>query len=413
MKLDRRTLMGGGLAFAGVVWSAGVSRAQAASTIRIGHITDMAGVYRDVEGPTSVACVKQAIEEFVAQNPEIKIELLVADHQNKADVGLGIIRRWFDENDVDVITNVGNSSVALGAKTLVENKDKVALITSAGSSDLTGKSCSTNMLHWSWDSWCLAHSTATSLVRAGGDKWFFVTADYAFGHAAQADATKFVELAGGEVLGFVRYPYGATSDFSSFLLRAQSSGANVVAFANSGADLINCLKQAEEFGLTASGARLAAMVGYITDVLGMGLQVAKSLTLTETFYWDLNDRTRTFMNRIKPKLENGVFPNMSQAGDYSATLHYLKAVRELGVGRAKASGRDVIELMKKMPTDDDCFGQGSIRADGRKIHPAYLFEVKKPEESKQRGDIYKLISTLPADEAFRPITEGNCPLIHS
>jgi branched-chain amino acid transport system substrate-binding protein len=413
MKLDRRTFIGGGLAVAGVVWSAGASRAQTASTIRIGHITDMAGIYRDVEGPTSVACVKQAIEEFVAQNPETRIELLVADHQNKADVGLGIIRHWFDENDVDVITNVGNSSVALGARTVVENKDKVALITSAGSSDLTGKSCSTNMLHWSWDSWCLAHSTATSLVRTGGDKWFFVTADYAFGHAAQADATKFVELAGGKVLGFVRYPYGAISDFSSFLLRAQSSGANVIAFANSGADLINCLKQADEFGLTASGARLAAMVGYITDVLGMGLPVAKGLTLTETFYWDLNDRTRAFMNRIRPKLESGVFPNMSQVGDYSATLHYLKAVKELGVGRAKTSGRDTIELMKKIPTDDDCFGKGSIRADGRKIHPAYLFEVKKPEESKHRGDIYKLISTLPADEAFRPIAEGNCPLIPS
>lgn len=413
MKLDRRTFVGGGLAAAGgIVWSAGTSRAQTANTIRIGHITDMAGVYRDVEGPTSVACAKQAIEEFTAQNPEIKVELLIADHQNKADVGLGIIRHWFDENDVDLITNVGNSSVALGAKTLVENKNKVALITSAGSSDLTGKSCSTNMLHWSWDSWCLAHSTATSLVRTGGDKWFFVTADYAFGHAAQADATKFVELAGGKVLGFVRYPYGATSDFSSFLLRAQGSGANVIAFANSGADLLNCLKQSEEFGLTASGARLAAMVGYITDVLGMGLPVAKGLTLTETFYWDLNDRTRAFMNRIRPKLESGVFPNMSQVGDYSATLHYLKAVKELGVGRAKASGRDTIELMKKMPTDDDCFGKGSIRADGRKIHPAYLFEVKKPEESKQRGDIYKLISTLPTDEAFRPIAEGNCPLVH-
>ena len=411
MKINRRMFVGGGLASAGVVWSAGAARAQAANTIRIGHITDMAGVYRDVEGPTSVACTQLAIDEFVAQNPDIKVELLVADHQNKADIGLAVIRRWFDEGDVDVITNVGNSSVALGAKTLVEDKNKVSLITSAGSSDLTGKSCSKNMIHWSWDSWCLAHSTATSLVKTGGDKWFFVTADYAFGHAAQADATKFVELAGGKVLGAVRYPYGATSDFSSFLLSAQSSGANVIAFANSGADLINCLKQAQEFGLTASGARLAAMVGYITDVLGMGLPVAKGMTLTETFYWDLNDRTRAFMNRIRPKLKSNVFPNMSQVGDYSATLHYLKAVKELGVVRAKASGRDVVELMKKMPTDDDCFGKGSIREDGRKIHPAYLFEVKKPEESRGPGDIYKLVSTLPAENAFRPLAEGNCPLV--
>lgn len=413
MKLDRRTFIGGGLASAGLVWSAGPSRAQEASTVRIGHITDMAGVYRDVEGPTSVACAQQAIDEFVSQNPDLKVELLVADHQNKADIGLGIIRRWFDESGVDVITNVGNSSVALGARTLVKDKNKVSLVTSAGSSDLTGKSCSANVLHWSWDSWCLAHSTATSLVKTGGDKWFFVTADYAFGHAAQADATKFVEIAGGKVLGSVRYPYGATSDFSSFLLQAQNSGANVIAFANSGADLINCLKQGQEFGLTASGARFAAMVGYITDVLGMGLPVAKGMTLTETFYWDLNDRTRAFMNRIRPKLDSGVFPNMSQAGDYSATLHYLKAVKELGVARAKASGRDVVELMKKLPTDDDCFGKGSVRPDGRKIHPAYLFEVKKPEESKQRGDIYKLISTLPAEEAFRPLADGNCPLVRN
>jgi branched-chain amino acid transport system substrate-binding protein len=413
MKINRRIFVGGGLASAGVVWSGGASRAQAANTIRIGHITDMAGVYRDVEGPTSVACTQLAIDEFVAQNPDIKVELLVADHQNKADIGLGIIRRWFDEGDVDVITNVGNSSVALGAKTVVEDKNKVSLITSAGSSDLTGKNCSKNTIHWSWDSWCLAHSTATSLVKTGGDKWFFVTADYAFGHAAQADATKFVELAGGKVLGAVRYPYGATGDFSSFLLSAQSSGANVIAFANSGADLINCLKQAQEFGLTASGARLAAMVGYITDVLGMGLPVAKGMTLTETFYWDLNDRTRAFMNRIQPKLKSGVFPNMSQVGDYSATRHYLKAVKELGVVRAKASGRDIVELMKKMPTDDDCFGKGSIREDGRKIHPAYLFEVKKPEESRGPGDIYKLVSSLPAEEAFRPLAEGNCPLIRS
>jgi branched-chain amino acid transport system substrate-binding protein len=410
MKLDRRIFVGGGLATAGALWTFGNARAQEANTIRIGHITDMSGIYRDVEGPTSVACTKQAVEEFVAQNPSFKIETLVADHQNKADVGLAVIRRWFDENGVDAITNVGNSSVALGAKTLVEGKDKVALITSAGSSDITGKSCSTNTLHWSWDSWCLAHSTATSLVKTGGDKWFFVTADYAFGHAAQADATKFAELAGGKVLGAVRYPYGSTSDFSSYLLQAQASGANVIAFANSGADLLNCLKQAQEFGLTTK-ARLAAMVGYITDVLGMGLPVANGLTLTETFYWDLNDRTRGFMKRIAPKLETGVFPNMSQVGDYSATLHYLKAVKELGVARAKASGRDVIEMMKKMPTDDDCFGKGSIRADGRKIHPAYLFEVKKPEESKSRGDIYKLVSTLPAEQAFRPIADGNCPLI--
>jgi branched-chain amino acid transport system substrate-binding protein len=373
----------------------------------------MSGIYRDVEGPTSVACAQQAIDEFTAQNPDIKVELLVADHQNKPDVGLAVIRQWFDEGGVDIITNVGNSSVALGAKAIVEAKDKVSLVTSAGSSDLTGKSCSPNMLHWSWDSWCLAHSTATALVRTGGDKWFFVTADYAFGHAAQADASKFVEAAGGKILGSVKYPYGSTTDFSSFLLQAQGSGANVIAFANSGSDLINCLKQAQEFGLEQGGTRMAAMVGYITDVLGMGLPVAQGLSLTETFYWDLDDRTRSFMRRIKPKLPANVFPNMSQAGDYSGLVHYLKAVKELGIARAKASGREVVEVMKRMPTDDDCFGKGMVRADGRKIHPAYLFEVKKPSESKSAGDIYKHVSTVAAEEAFRPLAEGGCSLVRT
>jgi len=412
MQIDRRLFIGSGLAAAAMM-PARLSRAQEAKTIRIGVITAMSGVYRDVSGPTTVACAQQAVAEFTAQNPDIKVEVLVADHQNKPDVGLAIIRQWFDQGGIDMIENVGNSAIALGARGILEEKKKAALITTAGSSDLTGASCSANWVHWSWDSWCLAHSTATSLVRAGGKKWFFITADYAFGHAAEADASKFVKVAGGQVLGAIRYPLGTTTDFSSFLVQAQSSGADVVAFANSGAELITCLKQAQEFGLESGGIRMAAMVGYITDVVSMGLPTAKGLSMTETFYWDLNDRTRSFMERIKPKLPAKVFPNMSQAGDYACVLHYLKAVKELGVERAKASGRDVIDLMKKMPTDDDCFGKGSIRADGRKIHPAYLFEVKKPEESKGLGDVYKLVSTLSADEAFRPLSEGGCPLIRT
>ena len=410
MNMTRRDFVGAGLA---VTLAPRLARAQSDNTIRIGVITDMSGIYRDVSGPTTVACAQQAAAEFMEANPSIKVEILVADHQNKADVGLAIIRKWFDQDGVDVIENVGNSSIALGTKYLIEDKNKAALITTAGSSDLTGKSCSANLVHWAWDSWCLAHSTATSLVRTGGSKWFFITADYAFGHAAEADAAKFVKAAGGTVLGSVRYPFGSTSDFSSFLLQAQSSGANVIAFANSGDELINCLKQAQEFGLDRNGTRMAALVGYVTDVIGMGLSTAKGLSLTETFYWDLNDRTRAFMNRVKPRLAANVYPNMSQAGDYASVLHYLKAVKELGVERAKRNGREVIELMKKMPTDDDCFGQGSIRADGRKIHPAYLFEVKKPEESKSAGDVYKLISTLSAAEAFRPLEEGNCALVRS
>jgi branched-chain amino acid transport system substrate-binding protein len=298
----------------------------------------------------------------------------------------------------------------MSAKYLIEGQNKVAMITTAGSSDLTGKGCSRNQVHWSWDSWCLSHSTATSVVRTGGKKWFFITADYAFGHAAEADATKFIKAAGGTVLGAVRYPFGSTTDFSSFLLQAQSSGAEVIGFANSGSELISALKQAQEFGLDANGTRMAAMIGYITDVVAMGLPTAKGLSLTETFYWDLNDRTRAFMERVRPRLAKNTFPNMSQAGDYACVTHYLKAVKELGVERARA-GRDVVDLMKKMPTDDDCFGQGKIREDGRKIHPAYLFQVKRPEESKGPGDVFKLVSTLPTEEAFRPIEDGGCPYL--
>jgi branched-chain amino acid transport system substrate-binding protein len=410
MTIDRRTFVTGTLA-AATLGPLSRARAQgAAKPIKIGVITDMSGVYRDVSGPTTVACVEQAIAEFKSANPDIKVEMLVADHQNKADVGLGIIRKWFDQDGVDMIQNVGNSSIALGAKYLIEGQNKVAMITTAGSSDLTGKGCSRNQVHWSWDSWCLSHSTATSVVRTGGKKWFFITADYAFGHAAEADATKFIKAAGGTVLGAVRYPFGSTTDFSSFLLQAQSSGAEVIGFANSGSELISALKQAQEFGLDANGTRMAAMIGYITDVVAMGLPTAKGLSLTETFYWDLNDRTRAFMERVRPRLAKNAFPNMSQAGDYACVTHYLKAVKELGVERARA-GRDVVDLMKKMPTDDDCFGQGKIREDGRKIHPAYLFQVKRPEESKGPGDVFKLVSTLPTEEAFRPIEDGGCPYL--
>ena len=411
MDLTRRRLLGTAFAAGAVAaFPFGPARAEA-KTIRIGVITDMSGIYREVSGPTTVECTKQAVAEFTAANPDIAVEVLVADHQNKPDVGLTIIREWFDQGGVDLISNVGNSAIALGAGDLLRAKDKAAVITTAGSSDLTGKGCNPNWVHWSWDSWSLAHSTATSSVRTGGDKWFFITADYAFGHAAEADATRFVKQAGGQVLGAARYPYGNTGDFASFLLQAQASGANVIGLANSGNELINALRQAQEFGIVASGIRMAALVGYITDVMGMGLDVAQGLTLTETFYWNLNDRTRAFMDRMRPRLGAEVFPNMSQAGDYAGVLHYLKAVKALGVAEAKASGSAVIAKMKEMPTDDDAFGLGSIRPDGRKIHPAYLFQVKKPEESSAPGDIYNVLATVPAEEAFRPMSEGNCPLV--
>lgn len=413
MLLSRRTFLGGTAVAAGLTaMPFGRGRARAATKpIRIGIITDMSGIYRDVSGPVTVACTEQAVAEFTAANPGIAVEVLVADHQNKPDIGLTKIRQWFDEEGVDAISNVGNSAIVLGARELLAAKDKVALVTTAGSSVITGEQCSERWVHWSWDSWCLAHSTTTASVRTGGDRWFFITADYAFGHASQRDATKFIEAAGGKVVGSVAYPYGSTADFSSFLLQAQASGANTLGFANSGAELINCLKQAQEFGVSQGGMRMAALVGYITDVQGMGLEVAQGLQQTETFYWDLNDRTRAFMKRVAPRLGRGVFPNMSQAGDYAVVLHYLKAVKAVGVEKAKASGLAVVEAMKAMPTDDDAFGQGHIRADGCKIHPAYLFRVKAPAASTGPGDVYELVQTIPAEEAFRPLSEGACPFV--
>ncbi|UZE51066.1 ABC transporter substrate-binding protein [Rhodopseudomonas sp. P2A-2r] len=410
MDITRRTMLATGLAGIAMM-PARLTQAQARDTIRIGVITDMSGVYSDVSGPTTVACAQQAAMEFMSENPGIKVEILVADHQNKPDVGLGIIRRWFDIGGIDVIENVGNSAIVLGSRGLLEEKDKASIITTAASSNITGKDCSAHWVHWSHDSWGTTHSTAVSTVKTGGRKWFFLTADYAYGHAAEADTGRFVTQAGGKVLGSVRFPLGATGDFSSYLLRAQSSGADVLGIIGGGSDLINIVKQASEFGLGASGMKLAVLSGYITEILGMGLPEAKGLLLTESFYWDLNERTRSFMTRLKPRVPNGVFPNMSQAGDYAGVMHYLKAVKAIGVPAAKASGRKTIETMKAMPTDDDCFGAGRIRQDGRKIHPNYLFTVKSPDESRYPGDVFKLTSTVPAEEAFRPLNDGGCALV--
>jgi branched-chain amino acid transport system substrate-binding protein len=408
MLFDRRSFLKAGAASLPIAaLPVRKSRGQNSPVIKIGVITDLSGVYRDVQGPGSVACAKLAVSEFMQQNLDIKVEVISADHQNKADVGVGIIREWFDRQDVDAITDVGNSAVAAGARTVLEGKDKVAIVTSAGSSDLTGKGCSPQLVHWGWDTWCLSHSTATAMTNLGCKKWFFVTVDYSLGRILQADATHFIEAAGGSVVGSVAHPIG-TSDFSSFLLRAQAEKPDVIAFANGGSDLIGAVKQAQEFGIEAAGTKLASMGGFINDVVGMGLPIAKRLSLTETFYWDLNDRTRAFAKRLQQVSPEGMLPNMNHAGNYSGVLHYLKAVKELGVERAKASGRDVVRLMKMMPTDDDCFGRGVIRKDGRKIHPAYLFTVKSPTESKSSGDIFTLRATIPADAAFRPIDQGGC-----
>jgi branched-chain amino acid transport system substrate-binding protein len=405
MNITRRAALGTAAATAAV----GRTRAQQ-PVVRIGVLTDLSGPYSSLSGPDGVAAAKQAAAEFMAAVPSIQVEVIAADHQNKPDVGAGILRNWYDQGDVDVVTDLTNSAVALAANNISAEKNKVCLVTVGGSSTLTGAACTANLVHWTYDSWNLAHSTTTALVKAGGTAWFFVGPDYAYGKALVSDATKFVEQAGGRVAGTAFFPFPETSDFSAYIVRAQSSGANVVAFASGGTDLVNFVKQCHEFGV-AQTARIAAMTGFVTDVLGVGVQIAQGMMITENFYWDLNDRTRSWTTRMRPHLPPTVIPNSLDAGDYAGPLHYLKAVKELGVAQAKASGRDVVAMMKKLPTDDDCFGKGLIRADGRKIHPAYLFEVKRPEDVHGFGDLYRLAYTTPTDQAFRPIGEGGCPLV--
>ena len=385
------------------------ARAQAPA-IKIGVLNDMSGPYRDASGPTSAACVRQAVEEFRAARGGFEVEVVAADHQNKPDVGSNIARQWIDRDGVDLIVDVGNSAVALAVNGICREKDRAYVNSTAGSTDLTGPQCSPTLVHWTYDNYMLSRSTGGAMVKAGGDTWFFITSDYAFGHQIERDATQFVQQAGGRVLGAVRYPFPQTTDFSSQMLQAQASGAKVLALANAGNDTVNCVKQAQEFGLGRRGVRVALMLAYLTDIHTMGLQTAQGLVLAESFYWDLNDRTRAFMDRVRGSLA-GRGPNQMNAGGYAATLHYLKAVADMSAARAKASGLEAVQRMKAKPTDDDCFGRGSIRADGRKMHPAYLFEVKKPAESTAPFDYYRLIGTTAAEDAFRPMAAGGCPLV--
>ena len=403
--IARRTLLGSA-ALAALPMARG--RAQQPS-IKLGVLNDMSGPYRDTGGPTSLACVNQAVQDFGSHG--FAVEVVNADHQNKPDVGASIARQWFDRDGVDVIIDVPTSSVALAVNSVVREKNKVFLNSGAGTADLTGAQCSPNTVHWTYDTYMLAKSTGGAMAKAGGDSWDFVTADYVFGQQLARDAGRFVKAAGGKVLGEARYPFPATTDFSSFLLQAQASGAKVLGLANAGADTINCIKQAVEFGLTKQ-MKLAAMLVFISDVNGLGLQTAQGLMLTETFYWDLNDRTRAFTNRVRSKTPNNL-PGMDHAGCYGAALHYLKSVADLGVAAAKADGKAAVTRMKAMPTDDDAFGHGSIREDGRGMFPAYLFQVKSPAESHGPWDYYKLVATTPAAEAFRPLSEGGCSFIHS
>ncbi|HTZ02096.1 MAG TPA: ABC transporter substrate-binding protein [Xanthobacteraceae bacterium] len=374
--------------------------------VKIGVLTDMSSLYADDTGAGSVAAAKLAVADFNPAAHNMKVDIIVADHQNKPDIGSNIARQWFDTQNVDAIVDVPNSAVALAVSDVTREKNKVLLVSGAAISDLTGPKCSPNTVHWTYDTWMLAHATAGALVKTGGDTWFFLTSDYAFGHALERDATAVVLADGGKVLGSVAHPLN-NQDFSSFLLQAQQSKAKIIGLANAGGDTINSIKQGAEFGITAGGQHFAALLFYIGDVEALGLKVAQGLVLTETFYWDLNDSTRAWTKRWQVE-RPGKYPNMNQAGVYAATLHYLKAVAAL---KKASDGKAVVEEMKKMPTDDPLFGKGTIRADGRKIHPAYLFQVKSPAESKYPGDDYILKATIPADQAFRPMKDDNCPLV--
>ncbi len=403
MPTTRRSLLGAATIAA---MSRRSARAQARAVIRIGVINDQSGPYRDVNGPTSIACTRQAIQEFAAGG--FDVEVLSADHQNKPDVGTAITRQWIDQMGVDFIQDGASSAVALAINSICRERNKVFVPTSTATSDLTGKACSPNTIHWVYDTYMEAKSTGGAMVKAGGDTWYFITPNYAAGLAFQRDTSGFVEAAGGKVLGSHQYPFPETSDFSAPLVEAKASRAKILGIAGAGSDLINIVKQAHEFGVQKT-MNLAALIAYSTDVHSMGLETAQGLRLSETYYWDLNDRTRSFQNRIKDKVT--LWPNMSQAGNYSCTLHYLKAVQTMGAAAAKADGAATVARMKAMPTDDDCFGAGRIREDGRKIHPVYLFEVKQPSESRHEWDLYKLIATTSAEEAWRPLSERACPLV--
>jgi len=376
--------------------------------VKIGSLSDQTSLYSDAGGPGSTLAAQMAVEDSGLDAKGWTITVTAGDHQNKPDVGAGIARKWLDEDKIDVIVDVPNSGVALAVSGVVREKNGVFLNSGAATSALTGKACSPNTIHWTYDTYALANGTGKAVVKAGGDSWFFLTADYAFGHALQSDTSAVVEANGGKVLGSVNVPLN-TPDFSSFLLQAQASKAKIIGLANAGGDTTNAIKQAHEFGVAGGGQKLAALLLFISDVNALGLDVAQGLQFTETFYWDLNDGTRAFSTRFSERMKNHAEPTMVQAGVYSSLIHYFKALEALGGN--PHDGAKVVAEMKELPTDDPLFGKGSVRIDGRTIHPAYLFEVKSPAESKAPWDYYKLIATIPADEAFRPLAQSECPMV--
>jgi len=395
-----------GLAALAAVLACGSANAQDIN-VKIGVLSDMSSLYADIGGPGSVAAAKMAIADFTKDHPNVKVEMITGDHQNKPDIGTQIANQWFDVDKVDMIIDVPNSGVALAVSQVAAQKNKIFIVSGAAASTLTGEKCNANTVHWTYDTWMLANGTGKAMVKTGGDTWFFLTADYAFGHALETDTAAVVEKSGGKVLGKVRHPLN-TNDFSSFLLQAQSSKAKVIGLANAGGDTINSIKQAAEFGIVKGGQSLAGLLVFASDVAALGLPTAQGLVLTETWYWDANDTNRAWTKRWQQD-RPGKWPTMIHAGVYAGIMHYLKT--RLAMGPGEHDGKSVVAKMKSMPTDDPLFGKGEVRVDGRVIHPAYLFEVKKPSESKYPGDFYKLRATIPANEAFRPLNEGKCPLV--
>jgi branched-chain amino acid transport system substrate-binding protein len=408
--VSRRSVLRFGAAVSVGAATPWVARA-ADQTIRIGVLTDMAGTYASQTGPGSVLGAQFAIDDFRQQHPEIKVELLAADMQLKPDVALAIANDWYANKGVDLITDLPLSSAAIGVGEMAKTKDKLAIYTGAASSILTGERCGPNHLHWSYDTWSNPHAVVDATVREGGDTWFFITADYAYGQQLARDAASFVVAGGGKVLGEIRHPFPGTTDFSAFLLAAKASGAKVIAFANGGSDSDNCIKQAAEFGLVAEGFKVVGVGLLVNSLPSIGLKAAQGVRFSEPYYWDLNDDTRAFGRRYQSQIRGASMPNSAQAGQYSAISHFLKAVAEMGPEKAKVSGRATIAQMKMIPIQDQIFGKSEIREDGRVLHAMYLLEAKTPNQSREEWDVVKVIGTIPMEKAFRPIDAGKCPMI--
>ncbi|MGY3478655.1 ABC transporter substrate-binding protein [Bradyrhizobium ottawaense] len=394
-------------AAAAVAFTSSVAAQTAAvsdDAVKIGVLTDMSGQFSHESGEGSVTAVKMAVEDFGGKVLGKPIEVLVADHQNKPDTASGLARKWFDVDHVDMVANLINSSIALTVSQLAQQKNRIAIINGSGSSRLTNDACTPNSVHYAYDTYALARGTGSALMKAGQKSWYFLTADYAFGHALEGDTTAVVKSLGGEVVGSTRYPIEAF-DQSSFLLQAQSSKAQVIGLAGSGNVLVNSIKSAQEFGITKGGQTLAGLLVWITDIKSLGLRTAQGLVLTNAFYWDRDDETRAWSKRFYERMKR--MPHMGDAGDYSSTMHYLKAIEAAGTDEAKA----VMSKMREMPINDFFAKNGHIREDGRMVHDMYVYEVKQPSESKGEWDFYKLREVIPGEQAFRPLKDSLCPLV--